>query len=175
MTPRRGGNPRQVVGPAVLGKHWGAPTVGAAAMKATWSFPAFWGLPGGGRRVCLPVPPGRGAPSGEPREFCEGVAFELDKGWEVFGQMEMGRRCFLRHPHLPDFRQSLASLASYSSLSSTSPLPQPEEQNSCFPLCNHSFLPFLAQATQLPKARPSCLPSCPSPFAASHPVGPGRR
>lgn len=89
--------------------------------------------------------------------------------------MEIGRRCFLRYPHLPDFRQSLASLAANSSLPLPSLLPQPEEQNSCFPLCNRSFLPFLAQAAQLPKARPSCLPSCPSPFAASHPVGPGRR
>lgn len=59
----------------------------------------------------------------------------------------------------------------YSSPSST---PKPTAPG-CFPLCNHSFLPLLAQAAQLPKARPSCLPSCPSPFATSHPVGPGKR
>lgn len=62
VTPRSGGNPRQVVGPAVLSKHWGASAIGAETVKATWSFPAFWDLPGRGRQVCLPVPPGRGAP-----------------------------------------------------------------------------------------------------------------
>lgn len=38
-------------------------------MKATWSFPGFWGLPGGGRQVCLPVPPGRGAPEWRAGSF----------------------------------------------------------------------------------------------------------
>lgn len=99
------------------------------------------------------------------------MAFELDKGWEVLGQIEIDKRCFLYHPHLLDFHQPLLSAALYSSPSST---PKPTAPG-CFPLCNHSFLPLLAQAAQLPKARPSCLPSCPSPFATSHPVGPGKR
>lgn len=50
------------------------------------------------------------------------MAFELDKGWEVLGQTEIDKRCFLYHPHLLDFHQPLLSTALYSSPSST---PQP--------------------------------------------------
>lgn len=64
-------------------------------MKTTWSFPGLWGLPGGGveGQLCSSVTSGRGARDRGPRELCAGVAFELDKGWEVLGLVELGRPC----------------------------------------------------------------------------------
>ena len=82
--------------------------------------------------------PGRGAQGGELRVLSEGVAFELDKGWEVMGQ-EIGSQVFSAPPApcgLP------GGLSPCCLIILSTPTPTPTQAHSCFPSCNHSFLPF---------------------------------